>query len=230
MLVVLEQKGELASKSEDDDPRTDISKPKAVVSGVVHTVSTLIKNENPKEECQTMNLGKEYLKVVQERFNNVKDLGDKTMRQLSNEEIHWSLNEASNSVAIIVKHVSGNMMSRWSDFLTSDGEKSYRNRDGEFEKDTTSKQELIRAWEKGWNTLFETLKALGEKDLLKSVYIRGESHSVLEAIERQMAHYAYHVGQIVYIGKQIKGEDWETLSIPKGKSEEYLQKMLKKNS
>lgn len=177
-----------------------------------------------------MNLGNEYLKVVQERFNNVKDLGDKTMRQLSDEEIHWSLNEASNSVTIIVKHVSGNMMSRWSDFLTSDGEKSDRNRDGEFEDDISSKQELIRAWEKGWNTLFETLKALGEQDLLKSVYIRGESHSVLEAIERQMAHYAYHVGQIVYIGKQLKGENWETLSIPKGKSEEHLQKMLKKNS
>ncbi|OIK05976.1 hypothetical protein BIV60_27515 [Bacillus sp. MUM 116] len=176
-----------------------------------------------------MNLGDEYLKVVQERFKSVKDLGDKTIGQLANDEIHWNLNEASNSVAVIVKHLSGNMVSRWSDFLTSDGEKSYRNRDQEFEDDISSKGELITVWEKGWNTLFETLNGLGDQDLLINVCIRGESHTVLEAIERQMAHYAYHVGQIVYIGKQIKDENWETLSIPKGKSEEYLQQMLKRH-
>ncbi|MEI3607561.1 DUF1572 domain-containing protein [Pseudogracilibacillus sp. SE30717A] len=176
-----------------------------------------------------MNLGKEYLNVVQERFKSLKDLGDKTIGQLSNEEIHWSLNKASNSVAVIAKHLSGNMVSRWSDFLTSDGEKSYRNRDQEFEDDISSKQELIKVWERGWNILFETLNGLGDQDLLKNVYIRGERHTVLEAIERQMAHYAYHVGQIVYIGKLIKDENWETLSIPKGKSEEHLQQMLKKH-
>lgn len=176
-----------------------------------------------------MNLGKEYLNVVLERFKSLKDLGDKTIGQLSNEEIHWSLNKASNSVAVIAKHLSGNMVSRWSDFLTSDGEKSYRNRDQEFEDDISSKQELIKIWEGGWNTLFETLNGLSDQDLLKNVYIRGERHTVLEAIERQMAHYAYHVGQIVYIGKLIKDENWETLSIPKGKSEEHLQQMLKKH-
>ncbi|MFB4168229.1 DUF1572 domain-containing protein [Virgibacillus sp. JSM 102003] len=176
-----------------------------------------------------MNLEDEYLNVVQERFKSVKDLGDKAISQLSNDEIHWNLNDASNSVAVIAKHLSGNMVSRWSDFLTSDGEKSYRKRDQEFENDISSKQELIAVWEKGWNTLFKTLNGLEGQDLLKSVFIRGESHTALEALERQLAHYAYHIGQIVYIGKQLKGENWETLSIPKGKSEEYLQQMLKRN-
>jgi Protein of unknown function (DUF1572) len=176
-----------------------------------------------------MSFGIEYLKVVQERFKSVKGLGDKTISQISEDDIQWILNQGSNSVAVIVKHLSGNMVSRWSDFLTSDGEKSYRNREQEFENNISSKQELITIWEKGWNILFETLNDLGEQDLLKYIYIRGESHTVLEAIERQMAHYAYHIGQIVYIGKQLKDENWESLSIPKGKTEEYLQQMLKRH-
>lgn len=176
-----------------------------------------------------MNLGNEYLKIVQERFQSVKNLGDRTISQLSEEEIHWKLNDASNSVAIIAKHLSGNMLSRWSNFLTTDGEKASRNRDQEFEDDISSKQELITMWEKGWNTLLGTLKGLESQDLLKNITIRGEKHTVLEAIERQLAHYAYHVGQIVYIGKQLKDENWETLSIPKGKSEEYLQRKFKKH-
>ncbi|WP_428909748.1 DUF1572 domain-containing protein [Niallia sp. Krafla_26] len=162
-----------------------------------------------------MNLGMEYLKVVQERFQSVKSLGDKTIMQLSEEEFHWSLNEASNSIAVIVNHVSGNMVSRWTDFLTLDGEKSYRNRDQEFEVRPSSKQELLATWEKGWNVLFETLNTLREDDLLKNIYIRGERHTVIQAIERQMAHYSYHIGQIVYIGKQLRDEKWESLSIPK---------------
>ena len=176
-----------------------------------------------------MSLGNEYLKVVQERFTSVKSLGEKAISQLSEDDIHWSFNEASNSVAVIVKHLSGNMVSRWTDFLTTDGEKSDRNRDQEFEDDLLSKQELMTIWEKGWNALFEALNELSEEDLLKHVYIRGERHTVLDAIERQMDHYAYHIGQIVFIGKQLKGEAWESLSIPKGKSEEYLQQMLKKH-
>lgn len=176
-----------------------------------------------------MTLGIEYLKVVQEKFISVKSLGDKTISQLSEDDIHWTLNNGSNSIAVIVKHVSGNMVSRWSDFLISDGEKPSRNREQEFEDNITSKQELIEIWEKGWNTLIESLNNLGEQELLKNIYIRGESHTVLEAIERQMAHYAYHIGQLVYIGKQIKNENWESLSIPKGKSEEYLQQMLKEH-
>jgi hypothetical protein len=176
-----------------------------------------------------MNFGDEYLKVVKNRFNSVKGLGDKTISQLSQEDIHWTLNEGSNSVAVIVKHLSGNMVSRWSDFLTSDGEKPYRDREQEFNNNNSSKQDLIAMWEKGWNTLFATLNDLEEKDLLKEIYIRSESHTVVDAIERQMAHYAYHIGQIVYIGKQLKGEDWKSLSIPKGKSEEFLQEMQKKH-
>lgn len=175
-----------------------------------------------------MNVGSEYLKVVQEKFADVKELGDKTIKQLSDNDINWTYNEASNSVATIVKHLSGNMASRWTDFLTTDGEKPSRNRDDEFENDIGSKQELITVWENGWDTLFVAIHRLKDTDLLKSVYIRGEAHTVLEAIERQMAHYASHIGQIVYIGKLIKGEEWKTLSIPKGKSEAYLQEKLKK--
>ncbi|MFC0273407.1 DUF1572 domain-containing protein [Metabacillus herbersteinensis] len=172
-----------------------------------------------------MSFESEYLKVVRERFKSVKELGDKTISQLSEEDIQWVLNNGSNSVGVIVKHLSGNMVSRWTDLLTSDGEKSYRNREQEFENNISSKQELITIWEKGWNRLFETLSDLGEQDLLKNIYIRSESHTVLEAIERQMAHYSYHIGQIVYIGKQLKDENWKSLSIPKGKSEVYLKQM-----
>jgi hypothetical protein len=125
--------------------------------------------------------------------------------------------------------MSGNMVSRWTDFLTSDGEKSYRNRDQEFHDDISSKDELMHVWEKGWKTLFVTLSSLGEEDLLKSVTIRGEKHLAIDAIERQLAHYAYHVGQIVYIGKSVKGNKWESLSIPKGESSIYLQQMLEKH-
>ncbi|WP_342509668.1 DUF1572 family protein [Sporosarcina sp. FSL K6-2383] len=176
-----------------------------------------------------MDLGNEYLCVVRERFKEVKKLGDRTMSQLSENDIHWKPNEASNSIAIIAKHLSGNMVSRWSDIFISDGEKPNRNREQEFEDDISSKQELLIVWEKGWSSLFKTLHELEEQDLLNSIYIRGERHTVLEAIERQVAHYAYHIGQIVYIGKQIRAADWESLSIPKGKSEEYLQQMLKRH-
>ncbi|PKR78759.1 hypothetical protein CEY16_03105 [Halalkalibacillus sediminis] len=176
-----------------------------------------------------MKIGQEYLRIIIERFNSVKSLGDKTLKQLSDEEIHWNYNSESNSVAIIVKHLSGNMISRWSDFLTSDGEKDYRNRDAEFIDDINSKAAMMSVWDRGWKVLNETISDLSEQDLLKEVYIRGEKHLVLDAIERQMAHYASHVGQMVYIGKQIKGDDWKSLSIPKGKSEEYLKEMLEKH-
>ena len=176
-----------------------------------------------------MDIGKEYLRIVIERFHSIKTLGDKTLNQLPEEEIHWRFNSESNSVATIVKHLSGNMISRWSDFLHSDGEKDYRNRDGEFIDDIPSKEDLISVWENGWAVLFKTLKGLNEHDLLKTVYIRGEAHLVLDALERQMAHYASHVGQMVYIGKLVKGENWKSLSIPKGKSEEYLKEMIKKH-
>ena len=177
-----------------------------------------------------MGIENEYLKIVKARFRSVKSLGDMTMEQLSEEELHWTLNEESNSVAVIVKHLSGNMVSRWTDIFHTDGEKPNRNRELEFEDDLHSKVEILKVWEKGWTTLFEALDLLTEQDLLRKIMIRGEGHLVLEAIERQMAHYAYHIGQIVYIGKQIKCEQWVSLSIPIGKSEEYLQQMLKKHT
>jgi uncharacterized damage-inducible protein DinB len=176
-----------------------------------------------------MSIGNEYLKTVTNRFKSVKGLGDGALKQLSEEDLHWTYNSESNSVAVIVKHMAGNMISRWTDFLTTDGEKDDRNRDDEFIDNISSKSELTKVWEKGWKTLIDTLTSLREEDLLKDIYIRGEKHLVLDAIERQMAHYAYHVGQIVYIGKQVKDEEWESLSIPKGKSQEFLKQMLEKH-
>lgn len=176
-----------------------------------------------------MKIGNVYLRVVIELFKSVKTLGDKTIEQLSEQDIHWTYNQESNSIAVIVKHLSGNMISRWTDFLTSDGEKENRNLDEEFIDDISSKSELISVWEKGWDVLIDTLTGLKEDDLLKTIKIRGEKHLVLEAIERQMAHYAYHVGQIVYIGKQLKNNEWKTLSIPRGKSEDYRKEMLERH-
>jgi hypothetical protein len=176
-----------------------------------------------------MSIGNVYLKVVIKRFESVKSLGDKTIDQLSEEDIFWTYNSESNSAAIIVKHMSGNMVSRWTDFLTSDGEKDFRNRDEEFINDLSSKSEVTMAWDKGWKTLMNALTDLKEQDLLKTVTIRGERHLVIDAVERQLAHYAYHVGQLVYIGKQVKYDEWESLSIPKGKSEDYLNEMLEKH-
>lgn len=171
----------------------------------------------------------EYLRVIKDRFHTLKDLGEKTIEQLTEQDIHWNLNQQSNSVAIIVKHISGNMISRWTDFLHSDGEKPTRQRDQEFIDTLSSKKELMKDWEAGWNTLFHAINDLNENNLLQTIYIRGEGHSVVEAIERQLAHYAYHIGQIVYIGKQLKGRDWKNLSVPFGESEQYLQQRLEKH-
>lgn len=176
-----------------------------------------------------MNIGKEYVTVVQDRFKEVKKLGDKTINQLSEKDLHWALNDSSNSIAVMMKHLSGNMQSRWTDIFTMDGEKSWRNRDQEFEVEGLSKSELVRIWNTGWQTLFKALAELKEGDLLKDITIRGEKHTVIEAIERQMAHYAYHVGQIVYVGKQIKNDDWQTLSIPKGQSKDFVRKTIRKD-
>lgn len=170
-----------------------------------------------------------YLRSVLDRFKSLKDLGDRAIIQLTDEEIHWTPNHESNSVATIVKHISGNMVSRWTDFLNSDGEKPYRNREQEFVDNIPSKKELISIWEEGWNTLFETLNSLHEYDLSKEIFIRGEAHFVVDAIERQLSHYSYHIGQIVFVGKQIKNSDWKCLSIPRGKSEEYTKELLNHN-
>ncbi|MFF2177696.1 DUF1572 family protein [Lysinibacillus sp. NPDC058147] len=176
-----------------------------------------------------MTVAQTYLNVVQKRFKSVKEQGDKTLSQLDHEQLHWAFNEESNSIAVIVKHVSGNMISRWTDFLTTDGEKATRNRDDEFTDSLQTKEEVITVWEKGWQVFLNALQRLTEADLQGFVTIRGEQHSVIDAIERQMSHYSQHVGQIVYIAKQLRGTDWQTLSIPKGQSQAFTESMVKKH-
>ncbi len=161
-------------------------------------------------------------------FKYYKSLGDKTLEQIPEENIHKTINKASNSVAIIVKHISGNMRSRWTDFLTSDGEKSWRNRDGEFEDTIKDKKDLLEIWEKGWACLFEAIEPLEGEDATKIIYIRNEGHTVLEAMQRQLGHYSYHVGQLVFLGKYFCGDNWKSLSIPKNKSGEFNQDKFSK--
>jgi hypothetical protein len=145
----------------------------------------------------------------------------KAMDQLEPEQLFTAINEDTNSIAAIVKHISGNMLSRWTDFLTSDGEKEWRNRDAEFENDLQSKEEVLEIWNKGWNCLENALESLKPEQLSDIIYIRNEGHTVIEAINRQLAHYPYHVGQIVFYAKQLKKSSWESLSIPKNKSGNY---------
>lgn len=162
-----------------------------------------------------------YLGSILQQFEYYKTLGERTFTQLSDDQLFWKYNEYSNSIAIIVKHMHGNMLSRWTDFLTSDGEKEWRNREGEFDNDITSRQELTDAWEEGWKCLFDALRPLTVQDLATTVYIRNMGHTVTEAINRQLAHYAYHVGQIVFIGKMASGSEWQSLSIPRGGTKAY---------
>ncbi len=172
----------------------------------------------------------EYLKVIKDIFKKYKESGDKTFAQLDDRDFHFKPDPGSNSIAVIVRHLSGNMKSRFTDFLTSDGEKSDRNRDSEFEDSNMSKFEIIDMWEDGWKVFWNAFKEIKEEDLLKKVTIRNEPHSVIEALNRQAAHYAYHVGQIVMLAKMIKKEEWKTLSIPKGKSNDFNKSMLSKKS
>jgi len=155
---------------------------------------------------------------IQKLFQFYKDLGEKAIAQIDDEKINWRPNDASNSIALIVHHLSGNMLSRFTDFLTSDGEKPWRNRDAEFEVGYKTKAEMMEAWAKGWVKVFEVMDGLTEADLEKIIYIRNEGHQVMDALQRQLTHYAYHVGQILYIGKIIKGDEWKSLSVPKGHS------------
>lgn len=161
-----------------------------------------------------------YLESVIKQFEYYKMLGEKTFAQMPEDKLFWQYNEDSNSIASIVKHLWGNMQSRWTDFLTTDGEKEWRNRDAEFENDIATTQEMIDKWNEGWQVFLDTLKSLKETDLEKIIYIRNEGHTVLEAINRQLAHYPYHIGQIVFIGKML-AENWNSLSIPKGNSNAY---------
>ena len=162
------------------------------------------------------------------RFLYYKDLGDKTLAQLSEEQIFWQYNEESNSIAIIINHVAGNMLSRWINFLSEDGEKSWRNRDSEFENNFKTKAEVLEYWEKGWACLFEALNQITDENINSTIYIRGEAHSVVDAVFRQLAHYPYHIGQIIYIAKMMKNEDWQTLSIARNKSADFNAEMHSK--
>ena len=154
-------------------------------------------------------------------FGYYKKLGERAMEQISDDEFFRTLDTESNSVAIIVKHMAGNMRSRWRDFLTSDGEKPDRNRDSEFIAETKSRTDYMKAWNEGWQLLFSALEPLKDSDLSHTVTIRGEAHSVMQAINRQVAHYAYHVGQIVFLCKHLRSAEWATLSVPRGRSQTF---------
>ena len=162
------------------------------------------------------------------RFNEYKSLAEKAMDQLDEKGLHYIPSAESNSIAIIIQHMNGNMMSRWTNFLTEDGEKDWRKRDEEFEQHPLSRQELLTRWNEGWTVLFNTLNSLKEEDLEKNITIRSQPLSVTDAILRQLAHYSYHVGQIVFLARWIKGSGWHSLSIPKGGSNAYNQELNQK--
>jgi hypothetical protein len=166
--------------------------------------------------------------VVIDEFQKIKKLADKAIEQLSDDELHVAIDPESNSVAVIMRHMAGNMRSRWVDFLTSDGEKANRKRDGEFEELNASRADVLAEWEHGWQCLFHAIEPLTDADLQLTVVIRGEPHSVYKAISRQVAHYAGHAYQILFLGKHLKGTNWRTLSIPRGQSEEFNRRMLAK--
>lgn len=175
---------------------------------------------------KTISVNEEYLRSIKDIFGKFKAMGDKTFKQLEEKDFHFSLDRESNSIAIIIQHISGNLLSRFTDFLTSDGEKPGRNRDMEFEEQQLSQTELIEQWNHSWKILLDTLNNLTNEDLIKTIYIRKEAHSVIEALNRSLNHTAYHIGQIVFIAKHIKGGAWKTLSIPKGKSGEFNKSMF----
>jgi hypothetical protein len=177
-----------------------------------------------------MNLEKHFLENTIGVFTNYRNLAERSFAQLArSEHYHYTPDEESNSIAVIMKHMAGNMISRWTDFLTTDGEKPDRNRDGEFIDKSETPEELLAFWNKGWRVFMDTLHSLKEGDLLKSVTIRGEPLTVTQALNRQTAHYAYHVGQIVFLAKHIKNTDWKSLSIPKNKSAENMKGNYKEN-
>ncbi|GEP51183.1 hypothetical protein FNO01nite_18550 [Flavobacterium noncentrifugens] len=168
-----------------------------------------------------MEAANSYLESVRKQFLYYKTLGEKAMAQLEPEQLFIAVNDDTNSIAIIVNHISGNMLSRWTDFLNSDGEKTWRNRDAEFESVLTTKEEVLNCWNKGWKCFFDAIDHLKPEQLSKVIYIRNEGHTVVEAINRQLAHYPYHIGQIVFYAKMLKQSEWESLSIPKNKSNNY---------
>jgi hypothetical protein len=171
-----------------------------------------------------------YLKDSLDVFRYYKNLGERAMAQCDDAALFETLDNESNSIAIIVKHMAGNMRSRWCDFLTTDGEKPDRNRDGEFVSPSASRAELLRVWDAGWKCVFDALEPLSESDLTRRVTIRGEEHSVMQAVNRQIAHYAYHVGQIVFLAKHFQQAGWKSLTVPRNRSAEFNQRVLNKEA
>ena len=173
-------------------------------------------------------MSNDYLESVRKQFEYYKMLGEKAMAQVADEQLFLQYNEQSNSIAAIIKHLRGNMLSRWTNFLTTDGEKEWRNRDAEFENIVASRPELMAQWNEGWNCLFEAIDSLRTEDLNKIVYIRNQGHTAIEAINRQLAHYPYHVGQIVFNAKMCAASTWTSLSIPAGASAAYNKEKFAK--
>lgn len=162
-----------------------------------------------------------FLESSKRLFLYYKTIAEKAIDQIDEDQLFFSANEDTNSIAIIMQHLAGNMLSRWTDFLTTDGEKDWRNRDGEFEENYKTKASLLAFWNKGWDCLFDAINSLHPEQLSEVIYIRKEGHTVMDAINRQLAHYPYHIGQIVFYAKMLKQTDWNSLSIPKNKSNEY---------
>ena len=173
-----------------------------------------------------LSIGQHYLEDALRRFRDYKKLAERAFAQISDEEFFRTLDEASNSIAINMKHMAGNMISRWTDFLTTDGEKPERNRDLEFVMlPKTSKDEMLAYWERGWQCVFDAVEPLKPEDLMRTIRVRGQDHTVVQAINRQLAHYAYHVGQIVFLAKHFKSSEWQSLSVPKNRSAEFTAKL-----
>jgi hypothetical protein len=169
-----------------------------------------------------------FLQSALKEFRDYKALGDKTFVQLEEKDFHFQPNVECNSIAIIIQHLHGNMLSRFTNFLNEDGEKQWRQRDDEFEIHSFTKEQLLKLWEEGWQIVLNTIESLRPEDLSKTIFIRSKPHSVMAAINRQLTHYASHVGQIILLGKIIKGKTWQTLSIPRGQSKAFNNKMTKK--
>jgi hypothetical protein len=178
---------------------------------------------------QKIDLASHYLEEARRQLRGHKRLAEGALAQLRDEELFIALDKEANSIAIIMKHIAGNMRSRFTDFLTSDGEKPDRHRDQEFEiTSTTTRAQVMRSWDDGWAIVFSALDGLAPEDVTRTVTIRAEPHTVLQAINRQIAHYAYHIGQIVFLAKHFRESAWDSLSIPRGKSEEVNRKFLER--
>jgi hypothetical protein len=167
-----------------------------------------------------------YLEDSATLFRYYKTLAERAMQQVAEEQLFAVLDQEANSIAIIVKHMAGNMRSRWTDFLTTDGEKPDRDRDSEFVDPPATREALLHVWEDGWSRLFRALEPLSDADLARTVTIRGEAHSVMQAVNRQMAHYAHHVGQIVILAKHFAHDRWQSLSVPRSRSAEFNQRVV----